>query len=88
MTEETTSAADVAALRSQLDAQDRLLMAVKNKVDLLFYATAAIHPKAVDAALLTVVQDREQAVVDARFAHLTEDLDTAGDDADTDPQEK
>lgn len=82
------AAADVAALRSQLDAQDRLLMAVKNKVDLLFYATSAVHPKAVDAALLTVAQDREQAEVDARFMHLTEDLDTAGDDADTDPQEK
>lgn len=68
--------------------QDALLMAIKNKLDVLFYAFSAVFPKAVDAAVLTVVEDREQAEVDKRFAHLTDDLDTAGDDAGTDPQEK
>lgn len=65
-----------------------MVLTMKNKLDSLFYAFATVFPDAVESGVLTVVRLREQAVVDARFIRLTEDLDTAGDDADTDPQEK
>lgn len=66
--------------------QDALITAIKNKLDALFYAFSAVFPDALDAGIRAVVEDRQQAEVDARFAHLTEDLDTAGDDADTQEQ--